>query len=250
MITTPEVQSRLKQYLLGQLAEDSWEEVEKALLSDDDLFEELLIVEDELMDEYLSGKLSRNERSAFEQHFLNTAERYDQLKFARAFNRYLTTTRPPEPGAGRFWPALKTQPLVFGTTAIAMLLIAAIAALILIRDQRSPQTFATLTLTMSQGTRGDGPPIPVLKLPLREDALQIVLNLPEKPPPALRYQAELETAAGDKRRLEPSSQDPHSLTVVIPKTDLKQGQYAIKLFAIGNDGVEQRLQGAYLFTLE
>lgn len=252
MIPTPEVQARLRQYLLGLLAEGSREEIEKGLLRDEDLFEELLIAEDDLVDNYLGGELSRNERTAFEQHFLATTERQEKLTFARAFNRHMTATHPSEIAAGRFWPLLKNrQSQVFGVTGIAILLIAVVLALWLFRDQRtSPQSFATLNLTITQGTRGDGSPVPVLRLPIREDALRIVLALPEKPPPALRYQAELETAAGEKRRLAPTSDDSNSLKVVIPATDLKRGQYAIKLFAVGNDGVEQRVSGGYYFTLE
>lgn len=250
MIPTPEVQARLRQYLLGQLAEELREETETGLLEDDELFEELLIAEDELSDDYLSGKLSADEQTSFEQHFLVTPERVEKLRFAQAFKRHLAAAPAEEIPTGKFWPALKArQSLVFGVAAT--LLIAVFAGWWLLSyQQTTPRTFATLNLTITQGTRGDGPQASVIKFPLREDALKLVLSLPENPPPAVRYQAELETGAGDKRRLEPTSLDRQSVTVVIPRAELNRGQYVIRLFAVGSDGVEQRLTGGYFFTVE
>jgi hypothetical protein len=252
MTPTPEVQTRLRLYLLGQLAEDLREAIETELLENDDLFEELLIAEDELVDGYLGEKLSANERTAFEHNFLATPERIGKLRFARAFNRHLSAAPPQAINTGKFWPALKArQSLVFGVAVIAIVLMAVFAGMWLFPGQRtSPQTFATLNLTITQGTRGDGSPVPVIKPPLAEDALKIILNLPREAPPALRYRAELEPSEGEKRRLEPISHDSQSVTLVITPAALSRGQYVIKLIAVGNDGVEQRLAGGYFFTVE
>src|SRR5690242_2863412 len=91
MTPTPEVQERLRRYLLGQLSDDVREEVEQDFLSREEVFQELLMLEDELIDEYLSGKLKATDRRAFEQHFLATQERNEKLKFGRAFNRYVSS---------------------------------------------------------------------------------------------------------------------------------------------------------------
>ncbi len=95
MTPTPELQERIRRYLLGQLVDGAREEIEKDLLATDELFEELLVVEDEIIDEYLGGKLDDGERTAFEQYFLITPERHDKLKFGRAFNRYLSSRSVP-----------------------------------------------------------------------------------------------------------------------------------------------------------
>ncbi len=96
MTPTPEVQKRLRQYLLGQLAEAAREEIEKDLLVSTELFEELQVTEDELTDQYLAGNLSRDERTDFERNFLITAERQDKLKFGRAFKRYVSALVPAQ----------------------------------------------------------------------------------------------------------------------------------------------------------
>jgi CHAT domain-containing protein len=95
MTPTPEVQERIRRYLLGQLTDGAREEIEQDLLANGELFEELLVVEDELIDEYLAGKLGPDERSSFERHFLATAERHEKLKFGRAFDRYLSSQARP-----------------------------------------------------------------------------------------------------------------------------------------------------------
>jgi CHAT domain-containing protein/TolA-binding protein len=97
MTPTPEVQERLRRYVLGQLAEDAREEIEKALLTNSEQFEELLILEDELVDDYVAGNLSAIDRTAFEKHFLPTPERTRQLRFGRAFKQYLSSRQPVVP---------------------------------------------------------------------------------------------------------------------------------------------------------
>jgi CHAT domain-containing protein len=91
MTPNPEVQERLRRYLLGQLVDEAREEIEKDLLAQDEVFEELLMAEDELIDEYLTGELTAVDRAAFESHFLSTPERHDQLRFGRTFDRYLAS---------------------------------------------------------------------------------------------------------------------------------------------------------------
>jgi CHAT domain-containing protein/Tfp pilus assembly protein PilF len=90
MTLTPEVQQRIRQYLLGQLSDDVREQVEKDLVTDDEIYQELLIAEDEMVDEYLDGKLTESDRLAFETHFLATPDRQESFKFGRAFRRYVT----------------------------------------------------------------------------------------------------------------------------------------------------------------
>jgi hypothetical protein len=75
-------------------------ELDERLVTDKDFYEELLIVESELIDDYLSGDLSATERQKFETHFLIAPERQAQLRFARSFHTYLEDKAPapdPEP---------------------------------------------------------------------------------------------------------------------------------------------------------
>jgi len=71
-----EIERKIRDYLLGNIADA---EIEKELLTSDDLFEELLIQEDEIIDEYVRWQSS----------FITTPERKWNLEFAQMFNRYL-----------------------------------------------------------------------------------------------------------------------------------------------------------------
>ena len=78
-------------YLLGRLEpEQRVQRVEERLLTEEDYYEELLIIEDEVIDQYLTDELSSLEREAFEQHFLSTPERKRKLRFAQAFGKYVS----------------------------------------------------------------------------------------------------------------------------------------------------------------
>ena len=69
-------QRKIRDYLLGNAAEPN---LERQLLTDDALFEELLTQEDEIIDKYVRWQTS----------FLTTPERNDSLQFAQLFHFYL-----------------------------------------------------------------------------------------------------------------------------------------------------------------
>ena len=77
----------IKRYLLGTLNNSRRIRLEKRLLNEGELFEELLISEDELVDEYVRGRLTRDEKRRFESHFLVTAERHRKFQFGRSTSR-------------------------------------------------------------------------------------------------------------------------------------------------------------------
>lgn len=101
MTPSSDLQNRLRRYLLGQLPDAEKEALEKELMVNGDLFEELLAAEDELIDDYLSRELITIDRAALESHFLSTPERHDQLRFGRVFNRYLASQAGAKPAEAK-----------------------------------------------------------------------------------------------------------------------------------------------------
>jgi hypothetical protein len=81
----------LRLYLLGELPTDEQQQLEERLLTDDDYFQQLVIQEDELVDDYVSDNLSSHEREKFNQHFLSTPERQQQLRFATMLRRHVSS---------------------------------------------------------------------------------------------------------------------------------------------------------------
>lgn len=79
----------LKAYLLGTLLDDDQRRsIEERLLTDDAFCEQIDVLEDELIEQYLGDDLDAEEREQFEQAFLSTAERREKLTVARALSRY------------------------------------------------------------------------------------------------------------------------------------------------------------------
>lgn len=79
----------MKSYLLGTLNADGREAIEERILCDQEVYEELLAIEAELIDQYVAGSLSSSEQKQFETHFLISAERQKNLRFGRLLKRYL-----------------------------------------------------------------------------------------------------------------------------------------------------------------
>jgi hypothetical protein len=87
-----ESQSNLKNivtaYLLGRLGQDEQERIEERFLVDQDFFEEAQILEDEIIDDYLSGTLS--DREGFIRCFLSTPRRRQKVRNAMALAMYIS----------------------------------------------------------------------------------------------------------------------------------------------------------------
>ncbi|MCH9647205.1 MAG: hypothetical protein K0U98_03135 [Deltaproteobacteria bacterium] len=71
-------------YLLGNLAEADQESLEETLLVDEEAFARLEAVEDDLIDAYARGELSKTDQQRFRQRFLTTQGRRQRVAFGRA----------------------------------------------------------------------------------------------------------------------------------------------------------------------
>ena len=81
-------QKKLRRYILGDLGEGSeLLEVEERLIQDESYFQELAMVEEEIIQEYVGRKLSDDESAKFEKRFLVSEENSRRLKFAQAMDR-------------------------------------------------------------------------------------------------------------------------------------------------------------------
>ncbi|HEY0366116.1 MAG TPA: hypothetical protein VGC73_06565 [Pyrinomonadaceae bacterium] len=100
----------IRSYLLGTLDTDRRTEFEESVPSVPETYEELLLVEEELIDEYVGGSLSKLERQQFEDHFLITAERHDSLRFGQLLKRYFYSHPVEDPAAVATRHVEKTAP--------------------------------------------------------------------------------------------------------------------------------------------
>lgn len=83
----------LKRYLIGLISPEEQAEIEGRL--QDPVYRDYLeAVEDELIDDYLEGRLTGDSGDGFEKHYLHTPERRHKLELARSLVRSLEGTKP------------------------------------------------------------------------------------------------------------------------------------------------------------
>lgn len=70
-------------YLLGKLSEAEAERLEERSFIDDSVFEEIEFAEDELIDAYVRGNLSAEDRKRFDSKVLNSERLAERVEFAR-----------------------------------------------------------------------------------------------------------------------------------------------------------------------
>jgi hypothetical protein len=83
-----ESDKKLIRYLLGDLSAEERDLFEDRYFQDDALHEQLLAMEEELIDAYVLGELSAEQVRSFEQFFLQSPERDEKVKLARALARF------------------------------------------------------------------------------------------------------------------------------------------------------------------
>jgi hypothetical protein len=106
----------LIRYLLGSLPEEQQMQVEGGFLSDDQSYERLLALENELFYDYAQNKLAPDEREQFEKRFLSSEQNRKRAMIASALARKMSESasietderciadREPQ----RFWQSLKS----------------------------------------------------------------------------------------------------------------------------------------------
>jgi hypothetical protein len=89
--------AKIRKYLLGNIqVEDERQKIEERLMLDDDYFEEVLMEEEELIQDYVDDHLTADERQKFEKHFYISEERRQKINFARALRRYIDEHQSPK----------------------------------------------------------------------------------------------------------------------------------------------------------
>lgn len=104
----------VRKYLLDDLGQDELERIEERLLTDAGFAEEVSIAQTELIDDYVAGELSDEERGQFENRFRLPPDRLQKLRFARAFDKYTEVCGEPTSH-----PAGETRPVPLPRRALS-----------------------------------------------------------------------------------------------------------------------------------
>lgn len=230
--------------------------VEERLLTDDDFYQELLIIEDELIDQYLAGELTDSDKRSFEGHFLMPLERREKLRFARNLNKYVRRAKdenfvvvapvvepvqpvirvPFERPRKSFWPLSWKPPILLYSLAASLLVLVS-AAILIVRNPNVPQpgTGKVLAVELVPGlSRSDGE-MKQVTVPADTGTVQLQLRIPNGLAKQV-YRAILQTSDGrelfrqDDIRRDPASND--RVICPIPANLLKPSDYNLKLSGI------------------
>ena len=251
---------KMKQYLLGKLPPESLTPLEEKLLSDGDFYEQLLITEDDLVDDYLADRLSEPERERFEAHFMISPERRLKVRFGKALRRYILAegvrATPPElsqdssaadkrsrskPGFV-FWPFKLGPVLALSFIVTVCLVLFAVSWKVFkgptFRATVEQQSQKPMIIALVSGsTRSEGV-TPRVSIPPGVDAVQLQLEL--KRNDYRTYKAELVGDAGvlaTSEAMKPEGNGGRSVVyLALPAHVLKPGDYQVRLSGISDNG--------------
>jgi hypothetical protein len=178
----------IRPYLLGLIQQNEQLQIEERLLTDNEFYEELLIAEDDLIDEYLAGELSTLDRRNFEEHFLVTPERERKVRFGRALNKYTADKARQSAPTPQWW----SYPAAFlsARNAVASLALAAAVLLLVFgvswlavknppqQTPGGPASASIVTAVLTPGMAREGGEITRISVTPDKDTIQLRLALP------------------------------------------------------------------------
>jgi hypothetical protein len=246
----------IRKYLLGQTSEDDRLALEEQLIADDEAYEELLIVEDELTDDYLRGQLSQTERKDFESHFLLSPSHQEKLRFAKVVRGHVAnhtkTTSVIEPSRkpGLFGFLPFRNPALSYALAMALVVMVSGVAYVAWRNSQHPSSMATVTL--APGVVRSGGSQTTIPNPTNTDGVRMELLLADETP-YQSYSAVLQSIDGrtittERGELGQSANGRRVVVVQVSSALLPPGEYRVKLNALtaGNEPVDL---GSYSFKV-
>jgi hypothetical protein len=138
--------SELRRYLLGELPDERMVLLERQYFGDNDTLDRVQSAESDLVDDYVSNRLSSHDRERFERHYLATAAHRQRVAIARELS---AAARAAKPAVARVeswrWYLIP---------ALAALLLLATASVWMVRSR----TAAPVTSISSSGSQSAIPP--------------------------------------------------------------------------------------------
>jgi hypothetical protein len=127
MTNTGTQENLFYRYLLGELPEAEQTALEEAFFADDEKFAQVWEAENDLVDRYVRGRLTRRERASFERHYLQSARHRERVAAARLLLQAAdAAAERPVTASASWWANLKeffsAPSLAFGAALASVLL--------------------------------------------------------------------------------------------------------------------------------
>lgn len=142
----------LSEYLLGRLSEQEQEELAERYFADDELFDQLLAVENDLLDQYVRGQLAPDEREGFERYLKRLPDGQHKVGVATA----LTAPSKEVPEPASWWQFLlplvpRPQSVLQYALAVGLVVMAGGILWLVIHSQRLRREDGQLRAQIAQG---------------------------------------------------------------------------------------------------
>jgi hypothetical protein len=245
----------LVRYLLELLPDAATERLDEACIADDEVAGRLRIVEGDLVDDYVRGRLAGHVLERFESRYLSSPRRREKVRLAACFVRAVDRAAPPAAGedesAGHVFA--HWQPARVAALAAALLL-ASGALLYQAAWLPRSQTIPSAPSHAGSAGRGPSPEMPLTELVLSPQtravdaipalvvppgAMRVAFELRLGPNVFRRYQARLKNPATNEivwrsGWLTPrSTGDRSSVSFTVPASTLSPQHYSIDLAGNG-----------------
>lgn len=255
----------LREFLLGKLDDNDRDRVESLFLTDADVREQLLVVEQELIEDYLEDSLTGDDRGRFLARFAQTEEQRQQLRVTRAIiDRALAASLAKSvPASTSLWSRLSKsylKPWIF--VPIAALIVVAFVIAIVWRsgseETREQLAIEQQLAQLNSPARMQEVPSNLVVLELRpgtvrgieeqveiktssqSEVIELRLAWIQKEV-SDNYQAELRRVGSDESfsiPVQKSSVVDHIIRLRLHSTILPRGDYIVRLTSIAPDGTK------------
>ena len=254
-MTTDIDRQEVRSYLLGTLVEERQTQFEERILSEPGVYEEVLIAEAELIDQYVAGDLSELEQQQFESHFLITAERQTNLRFGqqlqRCVNSHIALTEQeevPRPvdqqPVDHSFSLLRTPIRKWSALAFVAAILACIGVILVgwFGSKREVEGGPVLTVTLQPGS-GGSQVSSTQQVNQPPKGVEVKLELELTRATFRNYKSELfrenkSVQVSDELKVEAKGEQ-HIVPVTITGEMLRPGDYRIELSGVLDSGANE-----------
>ena len=241
MLTNEKSLEDLRVWLLGLMSEQESRSLEEQLITDSELYEELFIVEEELIDDYIAGRLSADERAAFESYFMNSPERQEQFRIANALHVYIGDAKEIEPPV-----EVKPRWRFAGLTQIAAVLVVAALVWLAISPLGGGGGKSLSVVLTPGGQTREGGTVQQITIPPDTDTLDLDLKLTRHD--FQKYRATLLNSDGGTVQIQENLTGP-TLRFSISTRQTPPGEYQLKVDCLNPNGTFESAD-SYRFSIK
>jgi hypothetical protein len=140
----------IRRFLLGDLDEEEHERIERRFISDQEVYERIVVLEDELLEDYVEDSLTASDREKFLAQYGHTPKEQRRLRIVKAIKEHAvaeaTVSRKPrstQPGSPNFLSAPRLRNPGFLIPVAVILIIAFVVGLVWLMDIRNKRVQET-----------------------------------------------------------------------------------------------------------